>query len=1215
MKKELLFNEENDGEDDKVPLKIKEKNTAILEMSFIDLYRFSLWSDYILLWLGLIFTVIFSVLPLFLVIKIGDLIDAMYKNRDNFDELYEEGTSIAVVQFILGPITVIAGWVAVVSFIRLGNNTGLKWKNVYFKAIINKPIKWFDKHNPAEFGSSIDLDCNTIEQASGEKVMLLLSSIVLFIATWMVAFFINLQLTLIALIMLPIQIITAYSIDKASYQSTVIAQEKYKTAGGIAEESLEGVKTVSSCNSQDFLAKSYQKELEPLKNFTTVMGTLHGLGWSIFFLILFTFSGTIFYFGSLFFENEVDNWSDGEKCQAKHVVMIFFATSMSAFYLGTAVPLLQFIQNGKIAAGRVMKIIVKTKKYDGYRRTDDLKGEIEFKNVHFSYSSNKVLEGVSFKVQTGESLAIVGETGSGKSTIIQLIEGFYYCKIGFVLIDGINIKEFDLSSLRESIGLVSQEPILFNTTIKENIRIGKLSSSDSEIYDAAAEAEANHFIENLENAYETYVGIKGSQISGGQKQRIAIARAMIKKPKILLLDEATSALDVNTEKKIQKTFDKIMKGRTTIIVAQRLSTIKNAEKIIVLNHGKIVESGSHESLIEENGIYARLQAVQKNIEKESSYKSLKIKENKNLELKLEEGIIQQEKTSKTFARILWFAKKYWYWLILASLCAIITGILFPIFGYIFSDNVFILIEKTGSDMTDSTKTNMYYLFIEASIIIFSLTILCAALSRVTALYTYDLRYQGLKSLLNYDQKYFDKPSSNPSTLSYRLASDCEKISSIGGPILGLQSLVLTAILGGIIIASMHDIPLSILVLVLLPIVMITGGKGEFMQLKGISHSDLKNTTEIASDALTNIKTVHSFNRQEYFYREYISATEAENKRVLKSSYCNGVMFSVRYMAMYFLWGIVGWFGTYRIKEGKLEIKDMFTVFFCIMFSSWGLMIVGALAPDISGGIESAKHMFRIIDYKPEINAESEAGIFLPIFGNIIFRNVCFKYENRNNVVLNNVNFEIKVGKRVGITGTTGSGKSTIAQLIMRFYDPVSGSIEIDDRPIKDYNIAYLRDCICWVGQEPILFKGSILYNMKIAKENATLNEINEAIFKSQAINIVNKYSIDSDVGLRGNKLSGGEKQRIAIARALLRKPKILILDEATSALDSVTESNLQENLQKEKFTIVAIAHKLKTIQNYDLIILLEMGTIIEMGSHNLLMNIEDGHYKKLFQAS
>lgn len=1187
--------------------------------SFSCMYQYATKKDFMLMSVGLIANAIFSVLPVVLVTKIGDVIDIMSEYGGDLDKFYAEERETAIAQFILGVVTVALSWVAVSTFIKIGNRQGLYWKRAYFAAVINKPMKWYDKHNPAELGSAIDMDCNAIEHALGEKIMLVVSSIIFFTACWVLAFIVSIELTCIALCMLPFQIGAAYIVEKASVQASIESQEKYRIAGGIAEESLEGVKTIASCNSQEIIARNYQKELEPLKKSTTLMGILHGFGWAAFFVVLFAFSGVLFYVSAYIMVEEPEIWGFSSTIKAKEVVMIFFATAMSSFYLGTAVPCVQFIEAGRVAAARVDKMIKKNRKFDGTKRIIRLKGAVAFEDVYFNYPSNpqvNILKGISFSVQPGENLALVGETGSGKSTIIQLIEGFYYCSTGSVQIDGVNIRDYDLSTIRELIALVNQEPILFNCSIKENIKMGNVYALDKEMKAAAIEAEADEFIESLPEKYETWAGIKGSQLSGGQKQRIAIARAMIKKPKILLLDEATSALDMNTEKKIQVTLDKVMKGRTTIIIAQRLSTIKSAKRILVLDSGKVIEDGTYESLLAADGKFTQLLNIQKKVEseKENSEKSLEGLEKKE-EITFKEIEVAQKNAGEMMGRMIGILKKYWPWLTLALFAAVISGLTFPLFGFMFSDNVTTMLGLKGSDIVGNSKSNMFILIGSAVVILFSLTILCGALARISALYTFDLRYQGLSSLLYYDQKFYDKPTSSPPSLAYRLGTDCEKVSNVGGPVLGLQLLVAASLTGGVIVAMQHNVILSLVVIAMLPLLVVSNAKGEMLLVNGLTNNDLKKTSAIASDGLTNIKTVHSFNRQVLFHEKYVKATQEENGNVMQSAHLNGFMFGFRYCVLYFVWGVIAWFGAYRVREGELDLEDMLIVFFCIMFSSWGFMVVGALVPDIDGGIESAKKMFEIIDYEPEINANSNEGCTEPIQGNFEFKDVVFQYENRNILVLKNINFVCAAGTSLGITGTTGSGKSTIAQLLLRFYDPNAGEIFLDGRPLKSYNIRHLRDSVCWVGQEPILFRGSIYYNLQIARGDVTKEEALAAVTKAQAIDVLDRYGLDSDVGLRGNRLSGGQKQRIAIARAIVRRPKVLVLDESTSALDTITEANLQKKLKEEQFSIIAIAHRLKTIRNFDQILLIEKGAVVESGTHEKLMKISNGYYKKLYQTS
>ena len=265
-------------------------------------------------------------------------------------------------------------------------------------------------------------------------------------------------------------------------------------------------------------------------------------------------------------------------------------------------------QSGMTGFKRFIKIIEEDieKESDTAIEIKDIKGEIEFSNVNFSYEDNKILEDVSLKIEKGKMLALVGPSGGGKSTFCNLIPRFYDVDSGDIKIDGISIYDITLSSLRNNIGVVQQEVFLFTGTIKENIKYGKQDATDAEIIEAAKKANIHDYIIGLKDGYNTFIGERGVKLSGGQKQRISIARVFLKNPPILILDEATSALDNTTEYLIQKSLEELCKGRTTIVVAHRLSTIKNADEIIVLTENGIEEKGSHAELIRKSGIYAEL---------------------------------------------------------------------------------------------------------------------------------------------------------------------------------------------------------------------------------------------------------------------------------------------------------------------------------------------------------------------------------------------------------------------------------------------------------------------------------------------------------------------------------------------------------------------------------------------------------------------------------
>ncbi|CAG9313886.1 unnamed protein product [Blepharisma stoltei] len=1177
--------------------------------------------EWTLIAVGFSMILLFRFFPFFLFYQLGEAVEAVYENPDDDDEFYEGMRDACIWMLLGGLMCLVLGWIAVICFLLAAKSISLKWRSVYFYTIINRPIKWYDRNNPSELSSAIDMDIDAIEQGVGLKFFLQLSMAISYFGLFIFTGIINLQLTLIALIPIPLQFYGIVVYEKVTIDSALAKQEKYKSAGGIAEESFEGVKTIASCNAQKPRTELYHSELKTLRDETTKIGVYQGFLYSITAVIFFVLTGVTFYYGSIFLRDDRYNWTLDEEIERKDIVVVSLCFMMTAFCQGIFVTVVNVINNAKVAAARVHEVVQINKRYGGYLKPKSIKGDIDFENVHFRYPTKKdvpILKGVSFKVREKESLAIVGQTGSGKSTIIQLIEGFYYCEKGTILIDGVDITQYDISALRGFVGLVSQEPILFNTTIKENIRIGRMDATDGEIENAAREAEAT-FIEDLENKFDTYVGIKGSLLSGGQKQRVAIARALLKNPSILLLDEATSALDVKTEKKIQVTLDKVSQNRTTVIVAQRLSSVKNANKIIVISEGVVAEEGNHESLIKLNGRYARYCEIQSKTEEAMEEEAPSSKEAESERdqdvMSYQTSIYKRVKAdkSKYMKGIHVQLLKQWDWMLVAAICAIIAGLCYPCMGFVFADDIISVTEDNGGELQDTTWDNLWWSVLLAAIAFVTIVILYSALGRTAALFTDDIRMRGMNAILYYDQKFFDKPINNPALLSYTFSKDCEKISSIGGSVLIFQLLTVSSLVLAIVWALCKDWVYALIATALFSIMIVVNMGGDvFRQNDKMTPAQ---TTQIAFDCLTNIKTVNSLNKQDYFHVRYVNSCKEANKGIVVSYIPDAFRFSLKLAVMFFVWGFALWIGAAQVKEKHLSRDNLLYVFFIILLATYSAIVLSFLPQDTDEGIKSAIKMNDIIEYEPEINGDSKDGETDPISGKITYENVCFKYEGRLNPVLKNVSFEVPAGKTLGVTGSTGSGKSTIAQLLLRFYNPTSGIIKLDDHLIQNYNIRHLREYVCWVGQEPILFKGTMMYNLRLANQLATEEEAREALIKAQAGDILEKYGLENDVGLRGSKLSGGQKQRVAIARALIRKPKILVLDEATSALDTVVESKLQEVLKQEKFTVISVAHRLRTIKDCDEILVLEKGILVEKGTHDELSKNPNGYYYQLCQLS
>lgn len=384
----------------------------------------------------------------------------------------------------------------------------------------------------------------------------------------------------------------------------------YSRATSLAREAIANIRTVAAFGAEDRLSAQFASELNQPSKQAFLRGHISGFGYGVSQLFAFCSYALGLWYGSVLIKENSSNFGD--------VMKSFMVLIITALSIAETLALAPDIVKGSQALKSVFRILQRKPVIDPNNPDSnivtDIRGDVQFRNVSFSYPTRPdiaIFDGLNLKVSKGKSLAVVGPSGSGKSTVIGLVMRFYDPNLGAVLIDGYNIKNLNLRSLRKKIALVQQEPALFATTIYENIKYGKEEASEVELMKAARAANAHSFISRMPDGYQTQVGDRGVQLSGGQKQRVAIARAILKDPSILLLDEATSALDASSEKLVQEALETLMERRTTILVAHRLSTIRDANNIAVLQNGRVVEVGNHEQLVAKpGGIYRQLVSLQ-----------------------------------------------------------------------------------------------------------------------------------------------------------------------------------------------------------------------------------------------------------------------------------------------------------------------------------------------------------------------------------------------------------------------------------------------------------------------------------------------------------------------------------------------------------------------------------------------------------------------------
>lgn len=483
-------------------------------------------------------------------------------------------------------------------------------RDTYFR-MITLPMNFFANRRVGELNSRISADLSQIQDTLTTTLAEMIRQIILLVGGIAILVYVSGKLTLFLLCILPVIVVAGVFFGKALRKISRSAQDKLAESNTIVEETLQGISNVKAFVNEAFEANRYDKSLREVVKIALKGANYRGLFASFIVFCLFGAIMGVLWYGTFLVKA-------GDLSVGDLLAYVFYSFFVGAA-MGSFPELYANVQKAIGASERVLEILDEEHEPISMNPEDNavkhvLKGNISFQNAFFNYPSRPdiaVLKGVSFDANAGEKIAIVGPSGAGKSTIAGLILRFYNLQKGAILFDGQSITDLAITDIRNQVAIVPQDVILFGGTIKENIAYGKLSASDEEIMEAAKKANAHQFVSGFPEGYETVVGERGVKLSGGQRQRIAIARALLKDPAILILDEATSSLDSESEKLVQEALELLMKGRTSIIIAHRLSTIREADKIIVLDHGQIVESGTHKELSQiEEGLYKRLSSLQ-----------------------------------------------------------------------------------------------------------------------------------------------------------------------------------------------------------------------------------------------------------------------------------------------------------------------------------------------------------------------------------------------------------------------------------------------------------------------------------------------------------------------------------------------------------------------------------------------------------------------------
>uniref|UniRef100_A0A8R1EVH8 Uncharacterized protein n=1 Tax=Caenorhabditis japonica TaxID=281687 RepID=A0A8R1EVH8_CAEJA len=1165
---------------------------------------------------------------------------------ENAKDKFKEAVIHNCLNYVYLGITIFtAGFIQASCFLLLSENMSNRIRRQFFHSVMRHEISWYDKNTSGTLSIKLFDNLERVREGTGDKVGLAFQMMAQFIGGFVVAFTYDWQLTLIMMSLSPFMMICGLFLARLLATAATKEAKQYAVAGGIAEEVLTSIRTVIAFNGQEYECKRYEEALEHGKRTGIRKSILMGIGLASFFVTIYSSYALAFWVGTNFVFNG--------RITGGTVLTVFSSVMLGSMALGQAGQQFATIGTALGAAASIYQVIDRVPEIDAYSSEgatpEKVSGRIKVDSVEFTYPTHpdvQVLKNVAFEAEPGQTVALVGSSGCGKSTIIQLLQRFYDPDAGTLYIDDIPIKDLNIKYLRQLVGVVSQEPNLFNTTIEQNIRYGRSDVDDNQITKALKEANAYDFVMNLPDGLNTLVGDRGAQMSGGQKQRIAIARALVRNPKILLLDEATSALDAESEGIVQTALENASRGRTTIVIAHRLSTVRNADKIIVMKAGKIEETGTHETLIAQKGLYYELVHAQVFVDVDEKPKAKQMERSYSRQISDKRDVIsfksqesqygdqnaakpEEEKREKDITRlkkemeeegagranlfkILKYARPEWMFIVVAAIGALVQGSVTPAFSLLFSEMIRVFSNPNKEQMKeDGHFWALMYLVIAAvqGTAMFSH---CSLFGVAAERLTMRLRSKVYRNVLRQDATYFDMPKHSPGRITTRLATDAPNVKSAIDSRLGLVFSAFASIVGGMSIAFYYGWQMALLVTSIFPLAAL----GHLLVMKyhrGTASGDangMENSGKIAAEAIENIRTVQALTLQTKLHKQFCLYLDASHDGNLKKALVRGLAYGFATSIQFFTYALSFRFGLYLIfnENVMMHPENVLRVLFAISFSFGNIGHAATYFPEYIKATLAAGLIFKMLEEEPRIDGMSDNGTKPKLTGEVKLNNIFFRYPERPAVpILQGLDVHVKPGQTLALVGPSGCGKSTVISLLERLYDPLDGSLSVDNNDIRQMNPKHLRKHIALVSQEPILFDTSIRDNIiyGLAPEEFTEQDVELACVKANIHKFIAELpdGYETRVGEKGTQLSGGQKQRIAIARALIRQPKILLLDEATSALDTESEKQVQIALDaaaKDR-TCIVVAHRLSTIVNAGCIMVVNNGKIVEQGTHSELM--------------